>query len=118
MKRAAILAGLAATTGFGQASRPRSQAGEEVVLAATATARFLEFKVRTGGCTHKAHFGVETLAKSPLTVRLLRLRPDYCEAHLPEGEIIRFTYAEIGAPSPLTPEESQRIVIVNERSKP
>lgn len=120
MKTTAILAGLAASGIAILSSKGHAQnrAGEEVVLGAEANSRYLEFQVRSGGCTRKAHFGVETISQKPLTVRLLRLRPDYCEAYLPEGEKIRFTYAEIGAPVPPTTEDLQRIVIVNERTKP
>jgi len=87
--------------------------GEEQLLDAQVTARGIVFHVSSGGCTHKAHFGLERLGIKPLTVRLVRLRPDYCEAHLPKGIVVKFSFAEIGAGPTLTKIEQRRVVIVN-----
>lgn len=87
--------------------------GEEVLIRAKLTQRGIEFHVRSGGCTKKANFGVETISLKPLTVRLVRIRPDYCEANLAAGQTIQFTYPEIGAPAMLSEDEVKKVVIVN-----
>jgi hypothetical protein len=78
----------------------------------------ITFHVPSGGCTHKASFGVEKIADNPLTFRLVRLTPDYCEARLPHGTTVTFTFAELGQSAPLTTTALANVVIVNERLAP
>ncbi len=88
--------------------------GEERILGQEVSAEGITFRVRSGGCTAKANFGLETVRQAkPLTVRLLRLRPDYCEARIPEGVPIFFRFAEIGAGPALAPEAQKSLVILN-----
>jgi hypothetical protein len=87
--------------------------GEEPVLSFLVTPTSIEFRVPSGGCTRKAHFGVEIAKTKPLTVRLVRLTPDYCEAYLPQGVAIRFNYAEIGVGPTLTPQEQTTLTVEN-----
>lgn len=87
--------------------------GEEPLLGAEVKAKGIEFKVPTGGCTSKENFGLETIERHPLTVRLFRIRPDYCEAFLPKGIKINFTFAEIGIGPVLDEPERKKLVILN-----
>lgn len=73
----------------------------------------ITFQVPTGGCTGKENFGLETISPKPLTVRLLRIRPDYCEAFVPDGVKVHFTFAEIGAGAKLDAEAQKTLVILN-----
>ena len=88
--------------------------GPEALMSAAVDSQGITFQVPTGGCTAKENFGLETVEKTPLTVRLVRLRPDYCKAHLPAGVKIKFTYAEIGAGPILDPPAQKALVILNE----
>ncbi len=92
--------------------------GEEHVLSFAVTPTSIEFRVPSGGCTRKVHFGLETVKTKPLTVRLVRLTPDYCEAMLPQGVTIRFNYAEIGAGPTLTPKEQTTLTVENTVQSP
>jgi hypothetical protein len=88
--------------------------GEQPLLSVPAVdSQGITFQVPTGGCTAKENFGLETVAPKPLTVRLVRLRPDYCEAHLPDGVKIKFTFAEIGAGPQLDAKAQKTLVILN-----
>lgn len=87
--------------------------GEEPVLSFAVTPTSIEFRVPSGGCTKKAHFGLETVKTKPLTVRLVRLTPDYCEALLPQGITVRFSYTEIGVGPTLTPKEQTTLTVEN-----
>ncbi len=87
--------------------------GEERILSYVVRSTGIDFRVASGGCTHKAHFGLEKVQTQPLTVRLVRLTPDYCEALLPEGVVVQFTFAEIGAGPKLTPDARQHLMVVN-----
>lgn len=105
---------LALTGGATGAVLAQTSIGEERILGQEVSAEGITFRVRSGGCTAKANFGLETVRQTkPLTVRLLRLRPDYCEARLPEGVPIYFRFAEIGAGPALPPEAQKSLVILN-----
>lgn len=54
------------------------------------------FQVASGGCTTKDDFKVEVLESYPLQLRLIRLQEDPCDAYLPLGTRIRFTFRELG----------------------
>lgn len=60
------------------------------------------FKVASGGCVTKGHFRLVQREGRPPILELRRLGFDPCEAYLPFGEWIRYTYAELGLP-PGTP---------------
>lgn len=87
--------------------------GEEHLLSFTVTPTSIEFRVPSGGCTRKAHFGLETVKTKPLTVRLVRLTPDYCEGMVPKGVVVRFNFAEIGAGPTLTQAEQTALTVEN-----
>src|SRR4051794_18294275 len=103
---------LFAAAGTAHAASQR-RIGEEPVMSTEVGDAGITFRVPTGGCTAKENFGLEKVSPKPLTVRLLRLRPDYCEARLPDGVEIHFTYAEIGAGPKLDAEAQKTLVILN-----
>jgi hypothetical protein len=96
-------------------ARAQASTGQVSLLGADVRPEGIAFRVRSGGCTSKAHFGLEMVKRDPLTVRLLRIRPDYCEANVPEGTKVSFTFAEIGAGPILTKSALRDVVIVNNR---
>lgn len=57
------------------------------------------FQVASSGCTTKDDFQVEVLESFPLQLRLIRLQEDPCDAYLPLGTRIRFSYRELGIKS-------------------
>ncbi len=95
------------------ASLAETGTGEERLLGYDIKPTGIEFRVTSGGCTHKDQFGLETLARKPLTVRLVRLRPDYCEALIRQGIVVSFTFAEMGVGPELLPTERARVTVVN-----
>ncbi len=116
MNRSKLFAGaLAVMANQGLA---KQATGEVVLLDAQVKEREIEFQVSSGGCTSKSHFGLETLKMNPLTVRLVRIRPDYCEADVPQGAKVIFTYAELGAKTALAENERKRIIILNDKQAP
>lgn len=57
----------------------------------------LNIQVRSGGCTWKKQFQVEKSRMADYTVvRFIRTREDVCRAYLPYGEIITFSFEELG----------------------
>lgn len=54
------------------------------------------FQVLSNGCTAKDDFQLAVLESTPLQLRLIRLREDPCDAYLPLGTHIRFSYQELG----------------------
>lgn len=56
----------------------------------------LVFTVFSGGCTSKKDFRIDILESNPVQVKLVRLYMDECEAYLPLGQKIKFTWKEMG----------------------
>lgn len=62
----------------------------------------LTVRVYTGGCTDKSHFAWkqvpagELSKKAPAELIMVRTQKDNCYAHIPEGMVIDFSYAELG----------------------
>ncbi len=54
------------------------------------------FIVYSGGCTSKEDFRIDILESNPVQVNLVRLAFDPCEAYLPLGQKIKFTWDEMG----------------------
>ena len=54
------------------------------------------FQVASGGCTEKEHFKVYILKSLPVQVQLIRQKKDHCEAFIPYGVKLHFTYEEMG----------------------
>ncbi len=55
----------------------------------------LVFQVHSGGCTTKDDFIVVITNKDVQEVRLYRVRPDFCRAHLVHGTLIKFSFDEL-----------------------
>lgn len=52
----------------------------------------LDLRVASGGCTKSEDFEYEisqTSRSSEVRLKIVRKTPDYCQAHLPEGEMIQ-----------------------------
>jgi hypothetical protein len=64
------------------------------------------FQVSSTGCTTKEDFQLEVLESFPLQLRLIRLNEDPCDAYLPLGARIRFSYRELG----IRPGDQLRVV--------
>ena len=68
----------------------------EKLLGIHVDARGITFQVLSNGCTQKDDFQVQIFGAKPLQLLLLRDRPDFCEAFVPYGKRIRFSYQELG----------------------
>lgn len=66
------------------------------LLGFTSNKTGVTYRVRSGGCTSKKHFGIVQIETSPMQLQLLREVPDYCEAFIPYGTDITFTWEELG----------------------
>lgn len=54
------------------------------------------FQVFSGGCTTIEDFRIERFASDPIQLLLVRVVPDLCEAYLPYGTTIRYSYESLG----------------------
>jgi hypothetical protein len=54
------------------------------------------FQVTSTGCTQKSDFDLQVLESYPLQLRLIRINPDLCDAYIPLGERIFYSYSELG----------------------
>ena len=85
--------------------------GEEKILGAEVKPAGISFQVPSGGCTKKTNFGLQTVSFHPLTVRLVRVRPDYCQGAHPKGTTISYSFSEMGVH--MSPKDLKNVVIVN-----
>lgn len=75
----------------------KPQAGEdEAVHGYLVEPEGLVVAVQSGGCTARGDFQPWVERTSPPTIHLTRVRPDHCEADMPYGEPLRFTWADLG----------------------
>lgn len=56
----------------------------------------LTFQVNSGGCSNKDSFVLIQKESYPLGVSLKRIRPDFCDAYLPFGTKLTYTWEELG----------------------
>jgi hypothetical protein len=54
------------------------------------------FQVMSSGCTQKSDFKLQIMESYPLQLRLIRIKPDPCDAYMPLGERIFYSYKELG----------------------
>jgi hypothetical protein len=73
-----------------------TSAAVEPLLGVLVWRRAILFQVASSGCTTKNDFTVDVLESNPLQLRLVRLEQDPCDAVVPLGTLIRFSYRELG----------------------
>lgn len=56
----------------------------------------ITFQVFSGGCTSIEDFRIERFASNPVQLLLVRIEPDLCEAYIPYGTTIRYSYESLG----------------------
>jgi hypothetical protein len=67
----------------------------------------ISIRVSSGGCTDKTTIVAVQLEKFPVQVRFERIEEDVCEAHMPDGVLLKYSYSELG----LSPDA--KIVVLN-----
>lgn len=85
----------------------------EPILGMTYAPSGLEFQVRSTGCTGKDDFVVQRLSPPSQTTSqllLIRIVEDFCDAYVPFGVRISFSYQELGL------EENDTFTVLNPRS--
>ena len=82
-----ILSTLAAFSAFAQ---------DEKLLGFMANTKGMTFQVASGGCTSKASFRIDYLKSLPVQIMLVRTVEDFCEAYLPYGTELEFSWDELG----------------------
>lgn len=114
--------GVAITSGAAIAGNVMAQAqwgsleidgSAEPILGMTYGPNGLEFQVRSTGCTEKDDFVVQRLTSSGQTTSqllLIRVVEDFCDAYVPFGVRISFSYKELGV------EEDDMFTVLNPRS--
>jgi hypothetical protein len=69
----------------------------ESILEFRATGELLQFRVYSGGCTQAEHFHVRVERRDgQAELTLIRLVPDNCKGHFPQGTEISFGYDTVG----------------------
>ena len=56
----------------------------------------LTFQVSSGGCTSKDDFEIVSRETFPVMIELARPNQDFCEAFLPYGTTVSFSWEELG----------------------
>lgn len=79
----------------------------ESLLGLQVDARGVVFQVFSGGCTTKADFRLARFQSAPVQLLLIRMHPDRCEAVVPYGTRLRYSYERLGL------EHGQRFVVLN-----
>lgn len=59
----------------------------------------IEMRVASGGCTAPEHFAFYVDPGAVQELLIVRTTPDDCEAELPDGELLHFTWAQLGVTS-------------------
>jgi hypothetical protein len=70
----------------------------------------ITFQVYSGGCTEREHFRVERFGSDPVQLLLIRMTPDTCEAYIPYGTTVRYSYESLGL------ENDRRFIVLNPMS--
>lgn len=68
----------------------------EIILGFMVDETAITYRVQSNGCTGKRDFSVRVLATNPRHLDLVRIHPDPCEAPLPFGIDVTFTWSELG----------------------
>lgn len=68
----------------------------EKILGVSTNTEGISFQVFSSGCTDKDDFELLQLETHPLQIKLDRKTQDLCEAFLPYGVILKYTWAELG----------------------
>ena len=68
----------------------------EILRAARFDGTALVVRVDSNGCTQASDFSVSVTDGDPAEISLVRDKPDYCKALVPDGVELRWTYAELG----------------------
>lgn len=71
----------------------------EPILGLNYDEKGIEFQVRSTGCTEKSDFAMQRLSPESQTtsqVLLIRVEPDFCDAWVPFGVRISYSYEELG----------------------
>ena len=95
---------MAGKSGYGHGHHDDSdwleiQGQAEPLLGLIYSGEGLEFQVPSTGCTEKSHFVVQRLSpEGQISSQLLLIRvvPDYCDAYVPFGTRISYSYRELG----------------------
>src|SRR5258708_3897974 len=76
-----------------------AQSGPEPILGLTTNLEGITFQVFSGGCSRKVDFQLVQKGASPVQVTLQRNHVDACEAFVPYGTTVKFTWQELGLPN-------------------
>jgi hypothetical protein len=89
----------------------------EALLGYEAKDDALIIRVKSNGCTDKRSFRVNASADaadasdSVYRVSLSRVRPDYCKAFLPEGEVLTWTLEELAIPLDAAIQVDSKVIV-------
>ncbi|WP_141733308.1 hypothetical protein [Oligoflexus tunisiensis] len=71
---------------------------QEPLLGLRVSSKGITYFVYTAGCTQKSDFEVYTLESYPPQLNLVRIKPDTCDAYVPDGKAIFYRWEEVGLP--------------------
>ncbi len=81
---------------FGLATLSAFAEEKEILLGVTYDLKAITFQVKSTGCTTKKNFEVLISKSEPAKIELVRRVVDNCEAVVPNGAKVEFTYKELG----------------------
>jgi hypothetical protein len=74
------------------------QPKQESLLGVRVSSKGITYFVHSSGCTKKSDFELYTLESYPPQLNLVRIRPDPCDAYVPDGQAIFYRWEELGMP--------------------
>ncbi|MFV8751757.1 hypothetical protein ACNOYE_14525 [Nannocystaceae bacterium ST9] len=77
-------------------SVPPEGAKDEAIYGVLVTSKGLDVRVSSGGCTELEHFTAYVEPGDTQLVHLVRTKPDMCEVYVAEGELLSFTWEQLG----------------------
>lgn len=91
---------------------------EEKLLGLELIDGLLRIRVQSRGCTKKEHFRVETYeaglqSGQPYRIVIYRTEPDNCDADIPEGIVVEFTFDEMLTEEGTFPKPGDGIIVEN-----
>ena len=70
----------------------------EVIMGVTYDRTGVTYQVKSGGCTGKEHFEIQIQESYPLGLVLMRVTDRMCEAYVPYGTKIHYSWEELQIP--------------------
>lgn len=105
-----VLAFVVGLTLPGRAEQGASGGEIEHIYGMRITPKGIVFQVYSSGCTRKRDFRVDVFESIPVQILLVRVSPDMCDAYVPYGTKIRYSWKRLGL------REGDSFIVINPRA--